>query len=200
MKQNIVIKQGSTFTMPLRWETTDPVFVPVASISQTAPTVVVTSQPHGMPDGWRAAFVSCNGMEQINAHTPVRTSDFRNMRALTPASLSIPALDTADFDAYTGGGFLQYYTPQPLAGYDARMSIRDRIRGSELLLLTVANGRIAIDDVLKTITLTIGADITAAISWLRAVYDLEMVKTAISGEVVTRLLEGSISVSREVTI
>jgi len=200
MKLNLVIKQGSTFSLPLRWETPEIVFVPIGSISQDAPATVVTTEPHNMPDGWRAAFVSCDGMEQVNAHTPVRDSDFRPMRVVTPTTLSVPALDTADYDAYTGGGFLQYYLPQPLAGYNARMSIRDRIRGSELIGLSVANGRILIDDVLKTITLLINATDTAAFSWLRGVYDLELVYGVAPTEVVTRLLNGSVTVSREVTI
>jgi hypothetical protein len=200
MKLNISINQGSTFSLPVRWETNELVYVPILSISQDAPAVVVTTEPHNMPDGWRAAFVSCDGMEQVNAHTPARDSDYRAMRVLTPTSVSVPAFDTADYDAYTGGGFLQYYLPQPLAGYDARMSIRDRIRGSELLGLSVANGRILLDDVLKTITLLIAAADTAAITWLRGVYDLELVYGTVPTEVVTRLLNGSVTVSREVTI
>lgn len=196
MKQNIVIQQGSTFLQVLRWESSDVQYLPIVAITQAAPAVVTTSSPHGLPDGWRAAFVSCDGMEQVNANVPPRDSDFRSFKVLNATTLLFPTLDTADFDPYTGGGYLQFYLPQSLAGNDARMSIRDRIRGSELLALTVSNGRILLDDVLKTITLNISATDTAAIDWTQGVYDLELV----GGVIVTRLLEGSVKVSREVTI
>lgn len=195
MKQNLVIRQGATFLQTLRWESEDVQFIPIATITVAAPATVTTSQAHGIPDDWRVAFVSCDGMEQVNAKVPPRESDYRTVKVISPTTLIIPDLDTADFDAYTGGGYLQFYTPQSLLGSDARMSIKDRIRGSELLSLTVTNGRILLDDVLKTITLVISALDTAAIQWTQGVYDLELV----SGAVVTRLLEGTVKVSREVT-
>lgn len=66
----------------------------------------------------------------------------------------------------------------------------------ELLRLDTTNARIVIDTVNYTITLTIDAATTAAISWTTGVYDLEMVSAT---NVVTGLLSGSISISQEVT-
>ena len=195
MKQNLVIEQGATFLKVLRWESTNLMFVPVASITQAAPPTVVTTIPHGLPDGWRVAFVSCIGMEQINAHSPVRDSDYQTVHVVSSDTIILPDLDTADFDQYAGGGYLRFYTPTSLAGCDGRMSIKDRIQGTELLALNVSNGRVLFDDVLKTITLTIAASDTAAIQWLQGVYDFE----AVSGAIVTRLLQGSVRVSQEVT-
>lgn len=66
----------------------------------------------------------------------------------------------------------------------------------ELLRLDTTNARIVIDTVNYTITLTVDAATTAAISWATGVYDLEMVSAA---NVVTGLLSGSVSVIQEVT-
>ena len=84
--------------------------------------------------------------------------------------------------------------PVPLTGYTARMQVRPSVTSAEVILeLSTANGRI-----------TLGAggiiqlDLTPAeTSALKAgVYDLEL--TDISGRV-TRLIEGKVTVSPEVT-
>lgn len=74
----------------------------------------------------------------------------------------------------------------------------DVIDLSELLRLSVANGRIAIDTARHTITLTISAADTALMSWRTGVYDLELVSPD-PVPVVTALLSGRITVGKEVT-
>lgn len=66
----------------------------------------------------------------------------------------------------------------------------------ELMLLDTANTRIVVDNTTKVITLNISATDTAAITWKKGVYDLELVS---SGGVVTVLLSGKVSVELEVT-
>ncbi len=84
-----------------------------------------------------------------------------------------------------------------LTGFTARMQVRPNITEETVLLeLTTENGRIVITNPLTgTIELLVTAADTAAITWSSGVYDLEMV----SGSVVTRLVEGKIKVSKEVT-
>ncbi|MCY1167378.1 hypothetical protein D9M73_73390 [compost metagenome] len=84
-----------------------------------------------------------------------------------------------------------------LTGYTARMQVRQSIAAAEALLeLTTENGGIAITPATGTITLTQTATQTAAYTWKRGVYDLEIVSP--SG-VVTRLIQGDIETSPEVT-
>jgi len=66
---------------------------------------------------------------------------------------------------------------------------------SATIELTTANGRISLTNA-GVITLSLTATETAALAAGRYVYDLEMVS---SGGVVTRLLEGVVTVSPEVT-
>jgi hypothetical protein len=84
-----------------------------------------------------------------------------------------------------------------LTGYTARMQVRQSKASDTVLLeLTTENGRITLGGAAGTIDLNLTATTTAAITWRRGLYDLELVA---SNGVVTRLLEGEVTVSKEVT-
>ena len=81
-------------------------------------------------------------------------------------------------------------------GFSARMQLRTSYSAASASLeLTTANGRISLTNA-GVITLSLTATETAALAAGRYVYDLEMVS---SGGQVTRLLEGVVTVSPEVT-
>ena len=84
-----------------------------------------------------------------------------------------------------------------LVGYTARMQVRATLESAEALIeLTTGNGRIALGGAAGTITLTISATDTAALTAGRGVYDLELVS---GSGIVTRLLQGVATISRNVT-
>lgn len=84
-----------------------------------------------------------------------------------------------------------------LTGFTARMAIRHRITDATTVVdLTTANARIAITPATGRVDLTIDAATTAAVAVTSGVYDLEMVAPA---GVVTRLLEGKVTFTPEVT-
>jgi len=84
-----------------------------------------------------------------------------------------------------------------LSGYTARLQLRSSVTASTAALsLTTENGRISITANTGTVTLSISATDTAALTAGRYVYDLELVS---SGGQVTRLMEGVVTVSAEVT-
>lgn len=90
-------------------------------------------------------------------------------------------------------------TGQPinLTNYTARLQVRERHESTSVLLeLTTENGGITIDGPAGTLTLHLAAAASAALTWERGVYDLEIVSP--SG-VVTRLLEGAALTRPEVT-
>lgn len=197
-KLNLVIREGETFTRVVRWETLPFIYKAITAITQAAP-VVITAVGHGLKTGWRAAVVSVRGMKEINAeHSPPRDSEFEQVTVVDADTVSINKVNSADFSAYVSGGYLQFYTPVSLSGFAARMTIKDRIDGTELLTLTsgAPDNRITLDDVNHTITIEISATDTAAFTFTKGTYDLELV----SGTgVVTTLYSGSISVTKEVT-
>lgn len=87
--------------------------------------------------------------------------------------------------------------PVNLTGYSARMQVRKNVAAADVLLeLSTTNSKIQITPMTGTVTLVFSATTTAAIDWSRGKYDLEMT----SGDgTVTRLIEGEISISKEIT-
>lgn len=90
-------------------------------------------------------------------------------------------------------------TPFDLTGYDVRMQAR-RNHSSDVILFFIdtAAGYITVDTSTATITLEIPANQTAAFQWSRAVYDIEIEDT-VGSQGVARIVEGVITLSREVT-
>lgn len=87
--------------------------------------------------------------------------------------------------------------PVNITGYTARMQIRKSVSATSVIIeLTTENGRITLGGAAGTIDLLIDADDTAALEQFAGVYDLELESNT---GFVTRLLEGQVTVSKEVT-
>jgi hypothetical protein len=88
-------------------------------------------------------------------------------------------------------------SPVNLTNYTARMQARtSHISGTVVLDMTTANSKITLGGTSGTITLSLTASETAAITAQSLSYDLELVSV---GGVVTRLVEGQIVLTPEVT-
>ena len=84
-----------------------------------------------------------------------------------------------------------------LVGYTARMEVRRTLDASSTIVsLTTANGRISINGALGTITLTLTAVETAALTQ-SGVYDLEIVETSTSA--VHKVVRGEFKLEKEVS-
>ena len=84
-----------------------------------------------------------------------------------------------------------------LSGFTARAQFRYAKLDDEILLsMTTENGRIILGGAAGTIQILLDAATTAAIDWTTARYDLELQDAA---GFVTRLVEGKVKVSNEVT-
>ena len=89
--------------------------------------------------------------------------------------------------------------PINLAGYTCRMQVRSYLNSNNILLdLTSENGKIAVTDALAgEITINVPSGETVLLDGNSSgVYDLEVIS---SGNIVTRLLQGSVYISQEVT-
>lgn len=87
--------------------------------------------------------------------------------------------------------------PINLTGYTARMQVRQKHTSDTALLnLTTENGGIVLGGAAGTIAVTAAATATDDLSVKTAVYDLELVS---GGGVVTRLIEGCVTITPEVT-
>ena len=108
----------------------------------------------------------------------------------------------ANFVVEQGATFTKSFTwkeggvAKDLTGYTARMKARPSITSDTVIIdASTANGKITIDPLVGVIEVTVSATETAAMTFTTAVYDLELV----SGAVVTRLVQGTLTLSREVT-
>lgn len=199
-RKDLTIQQGKTFPQVVRWEVSPVVYKPITGISQTAPARI-TAVGHDVAEGWRIAVVSVKGMTAINAGDPVKDKDYHPATVIGADTIDLNDVNAANFKAYTSGGYVQYNTPASLAGFAARMKIKNKIGGTVLASTEAGDTPldiidIALDDALHTITISISATDTAALTWTKGVYDLELVSAA---GVVTAILYGSIAVSKEVT-
>ena len=87
--------------------------------------------------------------------------------------------------------------PINLTGYTARIQSRPTARSATVYLdATTANGKIVIDAENGKVTLGLTSNETSALDWISGVYDLELED---SSGTVTRLSQGSITISQEVT-
>jgi len=85
--------------------------------------------------------------------------------------------------------------PINVTGYAAQMQVRSKPCTDAILTLSNTNGKIALGGALGTITLTLAASETDDLKPGTYIYDLEMSQSG----TVTRLIEGSFTVSPEVT-
>ena len=88
-------------------------------------------------------------------------------------------------------------TVKVLSGYLARFQVRSTT-GSAVVLMsgTTEDGRISVNGPGGIVTITVGADVTAPMTWTNGVWDIEAY-TSVSN--VIRLAEGFASLSPEVT-
>lgn len=115
----------------------------------------------------------------------------------------MPAIQD-DFEIEQGASFGRAYVlrdsagdPVDLTGVTARMQIRQSVASPDVLLeLTTENGMLVIDPLNGRTDISLDADTTAAMTWRRGVFDLELVDGT---GWVTRLVRGTITVIREVT-
>ena len=110
-----------------------------------------------------------------------------------------------DFTIYQGASFDRTFTWRTgdpatnvnLTSYTGRMQVRGNTAAPTVALeVSTSNGRMALGGSAGTITMTLTATETAALTPGQYVYDLEMVS---AGGEVTRLLEGRATISAEVT-
>lgn len=192
----LTIRQGKTYNSVLRWGAAPYKYAAIQAITQAAPAVV-TSTAHGAPNGWPVAIVSVKGMTEINsASTPPKIKDYTKATVRDVNTIELNDLNASEFTAYKSGGYVQYLTPIELAGFTARMTIKNRVGGTILESLTTANNGIVLDNTAKTITLNITAAATALYTWKTGVCELELVSSA---GIVSSLFVKNVVVIQEVT-
>lgn len=192
---NFKVYQGSTFQEVLRWESATKTYATISAISKSAPCVItVNSGQPTPPVNWRVRVTGVSGMKEINQ---LSDSDYYLTSAINSNNITVNTINSAVYTAYTSGGIMEWNTPVPLAGYTAKMQIRESVDSSTVILeLTTANGGIVIDTTNYTISINMTSNQTAAFTFINAVYSLEL--TNVGGAVQT-FVNGNLSLVPEVT-
>lgn len=181
------IVQGATLRDTLRLMQPRLEYRPISTIGGSPLRLTVD---HGLPGNWLAWVEGVTGMQGVSRSQRERP---HRVTVVDPGTLEINALSA--FGLNPSGGQLIYKPPVDLTGATARMQIRARIGGELLLELTTDNGGLAITGH-GTLTRTLSAAQTAALTWTEGVYDLEI---EYADGTVQRYLQGAVTVSREVT-
>lgn len=88
-------------------------------------------------------------------------------------------------------------SPLSIFGYTARMQVRENVPSPSILLeLSTSNGKLVNGGANGQLTLTLTNVETSAIVWRSGVYDLELTSP---GGIITRVMEGNVTVGLEVT-
>jgi hypothetical protein len=187
MKSEILIQKGKTYVEDIYWEDRDTlVQKPITSMSIANGAPRLGCAGHGLVSGWRVFLARFRQPKQINAeNNPPRDGDWHVVSVVDPDTFDLPLLVPVDdsgreWPAYTGGGFVQYYAPQDLTGYTARMDMVDREGGTVLLSSEAAHDPLnvivlTVDPAKKKTVMEIPPTATAAITFRKALTDLEMV-------------------------
>lgn len=182
--------QGSTFKEYLRWESAEKGYAAISGITKAAP-MVITATGHTVPEGWRFKVTNVSGMKEINSSDIYHTASTVGVNSIT-----VNAINSLGFTDYVSGGVVEYNKPNNLFGVTARMQIREKASSTTLIEeLTTENGKILIDNVLKTITILLTDTITSAYTFSSAVYSMELI---VSGEVIPFIF-GDITLVKEIT-
>ena len=186
--KDLIIRKGATFAQTLRWEAPPIVWKPITAISLTAP-VRLTVPAHGCPPNWRVN-VSCNkSMREMDGVKGLAT-------VIDADTVEINTINASGFKPYKGDGYLSFNTPVDMTAMTARMSIKDKVGGTELLRLDTTNNRLVIDATECSITMRVDASVTELLTWKQGVYDIEVVDSL---DTVHVLLSGKVTVTPEVT-
>lgn len=179
------IIKGDMYRDELQWATEECVLV-VAAVIPGAP-VRFAAPSHGLVDDWPVV---------IESNRQFSDKDSYAVKVIDSDTLELPSVNGIDFKP--GQAVIRYQKPVDMAGYGVRMTIKDKVGGAVLLSSATGDIALTIDNTAKKIHRTVGAGITAAITWKRGTYDVEMYVIADPDDV-TKIDADEVTVGTEVT-
>ena len=187
------MEQGATFNYTFHWYAGGKFMAPIEDITVGYPTRIKVTA-HGLP---------------TISDTPVIISGVLGAEILNSHDLGIDEAIYIDADHFDmpqstvadvwscGTGEITYHKPSDINGFTARMQIREKWHSTNFIHeLTTENGGILLTVEDASIEITITPVNTEAFTFNKAVYDIEMISP---GGDITRIIEGTITLSKEVT-
>lgn len=169
----LTLVQGKRFTKTWRWPQSLKTYKAISGIPQKTP-LRVTANGHAAPDGWPVKFTGVRGPTQINDR-------WVKSRLIDANTIEVNALNAGDLPDYSGGGYVEYFQPVDLAAFNAgRAVLKESVTDTTPVLeISMANGRMLLDNTLKTVTFDVDEATVAAITKLAGIWDWEMTASGI---------------------
>ena len=191
-KLDLDIVQGATFSRGVHWYGGGKICKLIDDVAPGCPTLV-TVTGHGLPSiSDTPVFIShVKGATRLNTepNQPV-------IATYVDADTFYVDSDTVAQTYEASTGLLTYFAPKDLTDWIARMHIREERDDTATIVELVSPDDIDISAADALITINITDEATALYDFDEGVYDLELEDSA--GDV-TRLIEGSVTLCREVT-
>lgn len=193
-KLNLSIIQGATFDKTINWYGGGKVCKAIEGVTSGCPTLI-TITGHGLPTvSDTPVFI-----DHVKGAKSLNTKGKATAATYVDADSFYVDKDTYEETWEVGTGHVTWYAPRDLTGYTARMQIRPSV-ASETIILSLTSP----DDIIITtndagIQIVIAASVTETLDFDSAVYDLELENPALSPPYVHRLVEGEVTLLKEVT-
>ncbi|MBB4817134.1 hypothetical protein HNP29_000491 [Pseudomonas alcaligenes] len=165
---DLPIIPGATLQQPLLLMQPTYTYKPITEIQQTAP-LKMTVPGHGLPGEW---MTWCEGIQQGQSLNLDKATTVGRMTRVVDA-------DTVEFNDINGlqlkasGGVLVFQLPVDLTGMGARVEIRGE--GADPIVLTLGDGLTVTG--LGQLLIVLTPEQTAAITWTRGEWDLDLTYT-----------------------
>lgn len=194
---DLVISQGKTLTLAMRLGLPELVYKPVSAIVQTAPARL-TVPAHGLPSEWPVRIESAATPLELNT----AGGQWKNALKIDANTIEFNEMNLSAAKPLTGPAVMIYRRPRDITGWKFRMQIRDKVGGALLLdassdVADAADGTITLDVVNSSFTVEFTDETTAAITWLKGVYDIEAMLP--DGTVVQVIAPSKVTIELEVT-
>lgn len=194
---DINIVKGKTFEFMYRYAESELAYAHIMGMPSAAP-VRLTAQDHGIPDGWPIRIEGVRHPVELN--TP--DGEYQFATRIGASTIELNGFTADQFRPYSSGGTIVFSKPFDLTGCSARMQIRNSVGGKVLLSLdsdplVERDGEIEVDVDLAGLAIRLSPAVTAAITWTRGVYDLELITP--EGNVYPITAISNVTVGAEIT-
>lgn len=172
--EDIEVVQGKTFRKIIRWEVEPMQFKQITAFPSIAPATL-TVPSHGLVTGARVAFSALNGFKGLNTRLDKSQQplDWWQVVVSDSDTIQIPNLNPLIYGQWAGTGYVQFNSLKDLASATALFSIKDKVGGTVIWSATETTG-VSINNVDKTLAITIPDSVTEAITYKKGVYELEV--------------------------
>ena len=191
------MEQGATFNYTFHWYAGGKFMAPIEEITVGYPTRIKVTA-HGLPSVSDTPVILSGIITDGKDGSILNSHDTGIEEAIyIDADYFDMPQSTVGQEWCKGSGELTYHTPSDITGFTARMHIREKWHSiTPIVELTTENGGITLTVEDASIELTLLPAATALYTFNKAVYDIELISP---GGEVTRIIEGTITLYKEVT-